>query len=205
AQELKGKKVGVSSIGSSSDIGTRTALKKLGLDPTRDVNILAVGSSQNRIAAMYSGAIQASVNQPPDTIAMKARGFHSILDLAGANLPTANTGVVVQRSWASSHKNVLQRFVDSLVQASVRIRKDQAFTTRVLKKWEKSTDTAAMQATASYYMKEVIPALPYPRPPMFKDALAVLATRSQAAKSYNLNKLLDASFVKSADSRGLGK
>jgi len=153
---------------------------------------------------MYSGAIQASVNQPPDTIAMKARGFHSILDLAGAKLPTANTGVVVQRSWASSHKNVLQRFVDSVVQASVRIRKDQAFTVNVLKKWEKSTDTAAMQATAGYYTKEVIPALPYPRAPMFKDALAVLATRNEAAKGYDLSKLLNQGYVKSADSRGLG-
>src|SRR2546426_309501 len=117
AEQLKGKKVGVSSIGSSSDIGTRTALKKLGLDPTKDVDIVAVGSSQNRIAAMYTGAIQGSVNQPPDTVAMKARGFHSILDLAGAKLPTANTGVVVQRSWASSHNGVVQRFIDSLVQA----------------------------------------------------------------------------------------
>src|SRR2546425_6123402 len=119
--DLKGKKVGVSSVGSSSDIATRVALKKLGLDPTKDVNIVAVGSSQNRIAAMYTGAIQGSVNQPPDTVAMKAKGFHSILDLAAAKLPTANTGVVVQRGWASSHKNVLQRFVDALVRASVRV------------------------------------------------------------------------------------
>src|SRR5439155_15960773 len=62
AQELKGKTLGVSSVGSSSDIATRVALRKLGLDPTKDVNIVAVGSSQNRIAAMYSGAIQGSVN-----------------------------------------------------------------------------------------------------------------------------------------------
>ena len=205
AQELKGKKVGVSSIGSSSDIATRVALKKLGLDPAKDVTIVAVGSSQNRIAAMYTGAIQGSVNQPPDTVAMKARGFHSILDLAGAKLPTANTGVVVQRSWASSHNGVVQRFVDALVQASVRVRKDGAFTVRVLKKWEKSDDTAAMQATASYYMKEIVPALPYPRSAMFKDALAVLATRNDAARTYDVSKLLNQSYVKSADNRGLGK
>jgi NitT/TauT family transport system substrate-binding protein len=204
AAELKGKKVGVSSIGSSSDIATRVALRKLGLDPTRDVSIVAVGSSQNRIAAMYSGAIQASVNQPPDTITMRAKGFHSILDLAAARLPTANTGVVVQRSWAAAHNAVVQRFIDALVLASVRVRKDAAFTVRVLEKWEKSDDTAGMQATASYYMKEIVPALPYPRPAMFKDALAVLATRNDAARSYNVSKLLNQSYVKSADSRGLG-
>ena len=98
-----------------------------------------------------------------------------------------------------------QRFIDSLVQASVRVRKDSAFTVKVLKKWEKSDDTAAMQATASYYMKEIVPALPYPKPVMFKDALAVLVTRNEAAKGYNVSKLLNQSYVKSADNRGLGK
>lgn len=205
ADGLKGKKLGVSSIGSSSDVATRVALKKLGLDPAKDVSIVAVGSSQNRIAAMYTGAIQGSVNQPPDTVAMQAKGFHSILDMAGAKLPTANTGVVVQKSYASANKGVVQRFMDSMVQASVRVRKDKAFTVNVLKKWEKTDDTEGMGVTADYYMKEIVPALPYPKPEQFTDALAVLATRNDAAKTYDVNKLLDPSFVKSADSRGLGK
>lgn len=205
ADQLKGKKLGVSAVGSSSDVATRVALKKLGLDAAKDVSIVAVGSSQNRIAAMYSGSIQGSVNQPPDTVAMEAKGFHSILDMAGAKLPTANTGVVVQKSWAQANKGVVQRFIDAMVQSSVRVRKDQAFTVSVLKKWEKSDDTAGMTATADYYMKEIVPALPYPRPEQFTDALAVLATRNDAAKTYDANKLLDTSFVRSADSRGLGK
>jgi NitT/TauT family transport system substrate-binding protein len=204
ADQLRGKRLGVSAIGSSSDIATRVALRKLGLDPTRDVTIVAVGSSQNRIAAMYSGAIQGSVNQPPDTVAMKARGFHSILDLAAARLPTANTGVVVQRSWASTHKAVVQRFIDALVEASVRVRRDVTFTTNVLKRWEKSSDTAGMRATADYYAREIVPALPYPRSNMFGDALAVLEARNPAAKGYDVKKLIDQSYVKSSDSRGLG-
>lgn len=205
ADQLKGKKLGVSSVGSSSDIATRVALKKLGLDPSKDVSIVAVGSSQNRLGAMYSGAIQGSVDQPPDTVAMEAKGFHSILDMASAKLPTANTGVVVKKSWATANKSVVQRFMDSLVEASVRIRKDEAFTVNVLKKWEKTDDTAGMTVTAGYYMKEIVPALPYPKADQFTDALAVLATRNDAAKTYDVKKLLDPSFVQSAANRGLGK
>lgn len=205
ADQLKGKKLGVSSVGSSSDIATRVALKKLGLDPSKDVNIVAVGSSQNRLAAMYSGAIQGSVNQPPDTVAMEAKGFHSILDMAAAKLPTANTGVVVKKSWASANKSVVQRFIDSLVKSSVRVRTDEAFTVNVLKKWEKTDNTAGMTVTADYYAKEIVPALPYPKADQFTDALAVLATRNEAAKTYDVTKLLDPSFVQSAANRGLGK
>lgn len=203
--QLKGKKVGVSSIGSSSDVATRVALKKMGLDPTKDVTIVAVGSAANRVAAMYSGAIQGSVNQPPDSVTMEAKGFHSILDMAAAKLPNANTGVVVEKSWAASHKEVVQKFIDSLVQASARIRKDKAFTVGVLMNWLKSNDTAGMQATYDYYASEIIPALPYPRPEQFTDALTVLATRNAKAKTFDIGSLLDPSFVQSADSRGLSK
>ena len=49
--DLKGKKVGVSSVGSSSDIATRAALKKIGLDPDKDVTIVPVGSAAQRLAA----------------------------------------------------------------------------------------------------------------------------------------------------------
>src|SRR5206468_3251632 len=60
--DLKGKKIGVSSVGSSSDIATRAALKKLGLDPDKDVTIVPVGSAAQRTAAMLSGAIDAGVS-----------------------------------------------------------------------------------------------------------------------------------------------
>ena len=203
--QLKGKKVGVSAIGSSSDVATRVALKKMGLDPTKDVTIVPVGSAANRVAAMYSGAIQGSVNQPPDSVTMESKGFHSILDMAAAKLPNANTGVVVQKSWAASHKDVVQKLIDSLVQASARIRKDKAFTVGVLKGWLKSDDTAGMAATYDYYAKEIVPPLPYPRAEQFTDALAVLATRNPKAKTFDISSLLDPSFVQSADTRGLSK
>src|SRR5205807_2030041 len=51
ADDLRGKNVGVSTIGDSSDIATRLALPRLGLDPNADVTIVATGSSQNRRTA----------------------------------------------------------------------------------------------------------------------------------------------------------
>jgi NitT/TauT family transport system substrate-binding protein len=63
--ELKGKKVGVSNFGSTSDIATRLALENSKLDPEKDVAIIAVGSASNRLAALKSGAIQGGVSFPP--------------------------------------------------------------------------------------------------------------------------------------------
>src|SRR5207247_8548906 len=50
--DLKGKTVGVASIGGSAYIAAVTALQKMGLDPQKDVNIQAFGNTANLAAAL---------------------------------------------------------------------------------------------------------------------------------------------------------
>src|SRR6266568_677129 len=107
-QDLKGKKIGVSNPGSSSDIATRVMLSKVGLDPEKDVSIVAVGSLQNRTAALLSGAIDGGLAQPTDQLALEDKGLHVIYDLAAQKLPSVGDSIVVQRSWLNSNHDVAQ-------------------------------------------------------------------------------------------------
>ncbi|HEX6512708.1 MAG TPA: ABC transporter substrate-binding protein, partial [Chloroflexota bacterium] len=122
ASDLKGKKVAISRAGSSSDVATRAGLKKLGLDPDKDVSIIQVGSLQARTAAMQSGAVQGSMANPPDTLTLEDAGFHPLIDLASANLPASNNGIVVGGAWLNGHKADAQKFVDSYIQSIARIK-----------------------------------------------------------------------------------
>ncbi|HEV8229650.1 MAG TPA: ABC transporter substrate-binding protein [Candidatus Limnocylindria bacterium] len=203
--DLKGKKIGVSSVGSSSDIATRAALRKMGLDPDKDVVIVAVGSAAQRTAAMLGGAIQGGVSQPPDSLAVEEKGFHPIYDLAGQKLPSANTSVVVTRAFMNANKAVVQRYVDSLVQGIKRMKADRAFSIDVLKKYFKSTDDKAMAATYDFYAQLVTATQPFPRVEMFADAQSILGAKSEKVKTYDVSKMLDTSFVQSAVDRGLDK
>ncbi len=205
ADDLKGKKVGVSSLASSSDTATRVVLRKLGLEPDKDVTVVAVGSTPNRIAAMVSGAIQGSVNQPPDSLIMESKGFHVLFDLAKLKLPSAQTTIVVKRSYAIEHRDVVQKFVDAIVQSIARDRQDKAFAVGTLKKWLKSDDDKTMNTTYDVYVNNILPSVPYPEADQFADALAVLAQRNEKAKGFDVSKILDASFVQSAESRRLTK
>jgi NitT/TauT family transport system substrate-binding protein len=203
--DLRGKKVGVSAPGSSSDIATRAALKRMGLDPDKDVTILPVGSAAQRTAAMLSGAIDAGVSQPPDSLAVEAKGFHVLYDLASQKLPSANTSVVVTRSFLNANRAVVQRYVDSLVQGIKKMKADRQFGITVLKKYFKSTDDVAMAATYDFYAQLVTATQPFPRPEMFADAQTILGAKSDKVKSYDVTKMLDTSFVQSAVDRGLDK
>src|SRR5947209_1186620 len=171
-QDLIGKKIGVATLGGSADIATRVALRQAGLDPDKDVTIVATGSAQNRTAALASGAIQGGmVGGPPETLELESRGLHPLMDLAALKLPTANTSVIVQRAWLDANRGVVQRYVDALVDASAKLRKDRAGAVAVLKTYFKSDDDATMSASYDFFAGEVIPALPYPRPEHLKDAV----------------------------------
>ncbi len=60
-QELKGKVLAVSRFGSATDFDARAALRHFGMDPNRDVKILAVGGGSTRIAALLSGRVDAAI------------------------------------------------------------------------------------------------------------------------------------------------
>jgi NitT/TauT family transport system substrate-binding protein len=203
--DLRGRKVGVSSVGSSSDIATRAALKKMGLDPDKDVTIVAVGSTAQRTAALLAGAIDAGVAQPPDSLALEDKGFHVLYDLASQKLPSANTSVVVTRQFLTQNKAVVQRYVDSLVLGIKKLKGDRDFGIATLKKYFKSTDDKAMAATYDFYAKLVTTSQPFARPEMFADAQIILGASNAAVKSYDVTKMLDTSFVQSAVDRGLDK
>jgi NitT/TauT family transport system substrate-binding protein len=205
ADDLRGKNVGVSTIGDSSDIATRLALPRLGLDPNTDVTIVATGSSQNRRTALLNGALQGGMATMPESLSLEAQGFHTLVDLTALDLPTATQGEVAQRSYVAAHPDVAQRFMDSFVEAVARARRDKAFTVDVLKKYYQSTDDQAMNMTYDFYVGKVIPPLPYPKPEQFAEAQATLGATDEKVRQYDLSQLLDPSFVESAASRGLDR
>jgi NitT/TauT family transport system substrate-binding protein len=201
--QLKGKKIGVSNVGSSSDIATRVMLRKIGLDPENDVTIVPVGSLQNRTAALLNGAIDAGVAQPPEQLALEDKGLHILYDLAAEKLPAATDTIVVQRSWLSGHRDVAQHYIDSLVQAIARSRQDKEKAISVLQKYLNNDDRRALETTYDFFVEQVTPAYPVPRPELFADSVAQLSTSNERVKDFDISKVLDTSFVQSAMDRKL--
>jgi NitT/TauT family transport system substrate-binding protein len=203
-QDLRGKKIGVSAIGSSSDIATRVMLRNVGLDSEKDVTIVPVGSLENRIAALTNGAIQGGVAQPPDQLALEDKGFHVLYDLAQQKLPSANTAIVVQRAWLNANRDVAQRYVDSLVEAIARNRSDKAFATQVIKKYLKIEDDRAAATTYDFFVGQVTPQYPLSRPEQFEDAISQLSTSNEKVRGFDVTKIFDTSLVQSAMDRKVG-
>ena len=88
--DLKGKVVGVASVGGSAYVAATESLKRLGLDPAKDVTIQAFGSTANLATAMLGGAAYAGPGHPPDTVKLLAGGFKVIYDLGAQQIPATD-------------------------------------------------------------------------------------------------------------------
>jgi ABC-type nitrate/sulfonate/bicarbonate transport system substrate-binding protein len=201
--QLRGKRVGVSSIGSSSDIASRAGLRRAGLDPDHDVTFVPLGSSQNLVAGLLNGAVQGIVSRPPDSVGLEAKGFHPLFDLAEQKLPAVNTCIVVQRAYLESHRDVVQRYIDAIVEGLTRMRQDRAFSVEVLKKYFQSDDQHAMEVAYDYHVARVYPLVPTLSATQFEDAIAQLSKNEPRVRDVDLTRLIDNSFVQSAVARGL--
>ena len=206
--DLKGKnpkaKVGVSNAGGSSDIATRAALKSAGLDPDKDVFITAVGSHANRTAALLAGTIDAGVDDPPEDLELVKAGLTPLIDLASQKLPAANTGVIMQRTYLNANRATVQAYVDSLVIARLKMKADKAGAVAVLGKYFKLDNQDALNNAYDFFMNEVTVPYLYPEVTQFKDAVEILGKTNDKIKTVDIAKMLDRSFMQSAQDRKLG-
>src|SRR5262249_20763510 len=79
---LKGKKIGLTTMGSQEDAVMRLLLKERDVIPDRDVSFLAVGAAPTRLAALTKGVVQASVFIPPQDIAAEKLSLYALIDMS---------------------------------------------------------------------------------------------------------------------------
>ena len=109
-EELKGKLLGISSFGASTDTYACALLRRYKLIPNEDVKILALGGGTNRIAAMERGAIDAALIEAPYNVMLERKGFRKIL-LVGDLIPSPLAGFGTRLEKIHKQPDEIQRLV----------------------------------------------------------------------------------------------
>jgi NitT/TauT family transport system substrate-binding protein len=116
AEQLKGKKIGISRFGSNTDYVVRLALNQFGLAPT-EAQIIQVGGSQARLAAMKSGAIQATVLSTEETVVAQKMGYAVLLDFIEKGIEFPHVNVVVRDDYLESEPQMARVFMRAYVES----------------------------------------------------------------------------------------
>src|SRR6266567_2918969 len=201
--DLRGKTVGVASKGGSSEVAAVQQIERLGLK-TSDVTILATGSVANLTSAMLANQVYAGPGHPPDTAALFKAGYKVIMDLASQKVPAVENCTIVTKKFATANKDVMQKYVDSLIQAIVAMKKDKAGTLPVMQKLLNVTDQDALSQTYDYYVSQIFPIYPEVTADAWNYSRDELAKTNAAVKGLDVTKVIDNSFVKNAQDRKVG-
>lgn len=141
---LKGKKVGVSSFGTATDLLLRDVLKRNGLEGGRDVVILTVGGTPTRYAALEKGGIDGAMLTPPYTFALGRLGFRELVNFAKEDLVETMANLVVREDMLKSNPTLIEKMTRATVKGFLYARDSRAGTIPVIARLENvDKDTAA--------------------------------------------------------------
>jgi ABC-type nitrate/sulfonate/bicarbonate transport system substrate-binding protein len=135
-KDLKGKTLGISSFGATPDVGARLMLKQAGLDPDRDIKVLALGSDAARLTALKQRVVDVVVISPPADAQMERQGY-KILARAYELFSFPYLGLGTHTRKMKEKPEEIRRSIKATIRANRFIRENREEAVRILVDWGK--------------------------------------------------------------------
>jgi len=142
---LKGKRVGVTGLGSGPDNLLREKLKQNGLEGGRDVTILALGLPGTVANALRSGTIDAGTISPPFNFLVRDAGFRELVSFLKEDFVELQGSILAHEKTFQSDPVLIEKFVRATVKGLRYARENKAGTLPVLLRYMKLKDDLAGQ------------------------------------------------------------
>ena len=200
-QDLKGKVVGVSGIGGSTDFASRLALREAGLVPDKDVAIRGVGGVAETVVAMKAKVIHAGTLSPPSSFVAQKAGFKILFDMSTLGVDYVSSGLGVKKAALAANREQSKQFLMAMIEGAKILKTDEEFSLRVLAKHTRISDREVLRQSYNY-MRPYFLKLPYPSFRSIKDTLDILARDIPKAKDADPKDFIDNSVLKEIEASG---
>lgn len=193
AEQLRGKKIGISRFGSNTDFVVRLALKQLGLGPA-DVTVLQVGGSQSRLVALKAGNIDATVLSPEEAMAAEKVGLHPLLDFVAKGVEFPHVNMVAREEYLQTQAPLVKRFMAAYVEGIRYFKSQKEPAVRKMMMLSRLNDREIAERAFQVYSRS----LPDDGRPTMKGLEAVIADFAREdpkAKGLTVSQIVDLSFL----------
>ena len=117
-KDIRGKRIGVTSVGGTTWMAANLALQNFGLEPGRDdVKINAIGNQGILIQAIEGGSVDLAIVDPFFSRRLKQKGYKIMLELHRSNIPFITTSVVTTATYLRDHEDHVERFLRAFLEA----------------------------------------------------------------------------------------
>jgi ABC-type nitrate/sulfonate/bicarbonate transport system substrate-binding protein len=196
-KDLKGKLIANTPPATSLNLANQILLMRAGLDPLRDVKLVAFGRLGLVSQALFTGVVDAALLSPPDTIEARRSGLRMLMDLATARIPCPFTSVVTTRAVLDKSPALLDRFLRGILHGIKLALTNPDMAKKTLSRNMRLTDPEAVEevyqrAVAAY---ERVPTVP-------KEAIETVVKLSTAPSNRNPFGVFDMSILERIDKEG---
>jgi NitT/TauT family transport system substrate-binding protein len=200
-EDLRGKKFGVSRIGSADNAAAITVLNRLGIKET-DVTYVQAGSIPSRLAAMQTNALQATLLQAPETLKAKEIGMRPLLDFTKLDVEWQQNGVATTRDYIKKKPDTVRRFIRAFVEGSHYNLTNPKGAQKILQKYLAIKDDKSVQESYNEIVAKLTLKVPYPTERGIQLYLDQLKIKNPKAAQAKPSDFTDLSFLKELESSG---
>ena len=187
AVDLKGKRMAVARLGGITEFAARLTFEKLGLGQ-KDMTLVQSGPDAQRIAALHSGAVAATVLAPPGLYVATSLGLKVMADLGDLGVKYPSAVMVARRSYTAQNRATVKKFLMAFIEGLHVYAQKRDFTLGVMQRYAKLKDREAMAKSHDYFLMNttLVP---------LTDAVAIRNALADKAAGKKLEDFFDNSVV----------
>lgn len=199
-ENLRGKRIGVSRIGSNPHYFAAQALRRFGLEP-RDVSFIQTGGAPETLAALVAQGIDAAVLTSPTDAQALGLGYHYVIYGPDLRIPYAATTFNARRPVIAKRPQVLGRFMRAMAESAKILHTDKEFTYKVLGKYLRIADRRILEAGYNAEIKALEPRLAM-KLESFQANLDEIAPVEPRAKNVKPQEMMDTRYLDEMEKSG---
>jgi ABC-type nitrate/sulfonate/bicarbonate transport system substrate-binding protein len=201
--DLRGKRIGVTRVGSSTHTVTLYVLNQAGLKPG-DYEIVPLGEVPNILIALAAGRIDAGPLSSPTTIRARKAGLVDLATPAKDGPEYVSIAVGATRAYIRANAEIVRRFMRAYAEAVHLFKSNKPIALKALQKYTRVTDLEILEETHKEY-RELIESIPYPSRRGIETILAELAASDPKARQAKPEDFVDPRFVAELERDGFFK
>ena len=197
--DLRGKIIGVTQPGSTTDFTARVLIQQAGMTAGKDIQVTHLQGMPDILTALSQGRIDAAIISAPTTVKARQAGFKELMDITARNIPMIHVALAATRDFLKANPDRTRRFLQGYIEGLKIARTDPEQAKQAIGKYTKTENRDDLDETYNTFVKAWEP-VPYVSTAGVQMLLN-FAT-NPAAKTAKPEQFIDNSFVAELEKSG---
>ena len=203
-EDLRGKIGGTHIAGTTAEFALKVGLKRIGIDPLKDVNLRVIGGAIERMVALQKGIVNFTVVTEAGKAMAERLGYPTVVDMVALQIPFPQNGIYTSTKLIRENPDFVRRYLRAYVEAIYYFKTHKEETLRIMRKYSRLEDRKILEEAWDWHTK-FMPEAPYAPAEGYQLVLQDMAEKNPKAAQANVKDYIDTRFIKELEDSGFIK